>query len=151
MEIGKLIRLAPATWPGKELEVQPGDLSKLVPDGLGIAGPFPIRPWDDPFGPSPGRYYGYQARTGLPYLDAPIADAAGGTIYFDDSPRREDFDALLRLMGIRVPELEYLPQNDFRPVAREIAAARVRGVLSFVNGSASSCGPASGTPHPPTR
>jgi hypothetical protein len=107
MEIGKTVRLGPPTWPGKALEVQPGDLSKLVPDGLGIGGPFVIRPWDDPFGPSPAGYYGLQARTGLPYLDAPIANAAGGTVYFDDSPRREDLDALLRLMGVRAAEPQY--------------------------------------------
>src|SRR5262245_36709172 len=102
MDIGKVIRLSPAIWPGKALDVQPGDMTRLVPEGMGISGPFPIRPWDDPFGPSPARYYGFQARTGQPYTDAPITKPAGGVVYFNDSPPLGDFQGLLRLMGVRI-------------------------------------------------
>ena len=49
------------------------------------------------------------------------------------------FLAELHLLGVRAPPLTFLPQNDFLPVAREIASARALGVASFVNGSASSC------------
>ena len=45
----------------------------------------------------------------------------------------------LRLLGVPAPPLQFLPQNDFLPVAREIAKARARGKLSFVTGAASSC------------
>ena len=49
------------------------------------------------------------------------------------------FLAELRLLGVPAPPLTFLPQNDFFPVAREIASARALGAASFVNGPASSC------------
>ena len=65
MELDKLLRISPTQWPGKTLEAQPGDMTILVPDGLGISGPFPIRPWDDPFGSSPAGYYALLAAAQL--------------------------------------------------------------------------------------
>src|SRR4051812_19848985 len=107
MELDRIVRLSPATWPGKAPEVQPGDLTRLVPQGMGIAGPFPIRPWDDPFGPSPAGYYAFQGRTGQPYVDAPISEPAGGVVYFDGSPPRDDVRALFRLLQVRQAEARY--------------------------------------------
>jgi hypothetical protein len=97
-----IVRVAPAIWPGRVVPVQPGDLAQFAPAGLGLEGPFPMRPWDDPFGPSPGRYYGYQAPSGHPFLNAPLASPNGGTIYFDDHIARTDFETALRLMGVQL-------------------------------------------------
>lgn len=103
----ELARIAPAVWPGPELRVQPGDLTQFAPGGMGLGGPFPIRPWDDPFGPSPGRFYGFENHDAHPLRGAPLQDPAGGTVYFDDDPTREDFEALLRMMGVRNLEKDY--------------------------------------------
>jgi hypothetical protein len=107
MEIEKSVRISPAEWPGKPLRIQPGNLELFAPGGLGLSGPFPFRPWDDPFGPSPQRFYGLQARTGHPLQDAPVSDAAGGIIYFDGTPDHDDVKALLRLLEVRTGEKEY--------------------------------------------
>src|SRR5437868_6331874 len=66
------VRVSPAQWPARELKVQPGDLSLFVPPGLGLGGPFPVRPWDDPLS-SPAGYYGFQQPAGHPLRDAPVS------------------------------------------------------------------------------
>ena len=67
--------------------------------------------------------------------------AVAGT--FKDSGHYRAVTRLLwmeaRAMGVRMPPLRFLPQNDFSPVAEEIAQARRRGRLSLVTGVASSC------------
>ncbi len=102
-----LVKIAPAVWPGRTVPVQPGDLTRFAPMGMGLAGPFPVRPWDDPFGDSPGRYYGYQAPSGHPFLNAPLSAPNAGTIYFDDNVPRADFEAALRVMGVGPAEKFY--------------------------------------------
>jgi hypothetical protein len=95
-----LVPIAPAVWPGRAVPVQPGDLSRFAPAGLGLDGPFPIRPWDDPFAASPGRFYGYQEASGHPFRNAPLAGPAGGVLYLDDQFERAEFETALRLMGV---------------------------------------------------
>jgi hypothetical protein len=94
-------RIAPPIWPGKALEVQPGDLTQFAPMGLGLNAPFVMRPWDklsDMF--SRTDYYGYHPRSNDPFRGAPVTDAAGGTVYFDGSPQTEHIGVLLRLMQV---------------------------------------------------
>lgn len=101
------ITISPLIWPGKELEAQPGDMSIIVPQGLGLSGPFPIRPWDDPITVNPGQYYGFQGRTGHPLQDAPTNTASGGVVYLDDNVAGEDLLAACRLLGIPGRERQY--------------------------------------------
>lgn len=44
-----------------------------------------------------------------------------------------------RLLGRAIPMPEYLPQNDYNPVARWIAAAKRGGRATFLRGNASAC------------
>lgn len=97
----EIIHIAPAIWPGRALAPQPGDLTQFAPMGMGLGGPFPIRPWDDPFGPSPSRFYGYQPSSMHPFLGAPTSEPTGGIVYFDDQPPPDDFETLLRFLRIQ--------------------------------------------------
>ena len=101
------ITVSPHPWPGKKPDAQPGDMSIIVPPGLGLAGPFPIRPWDDPLTANPGQYYGFQQRTGHPLLDAPTNTASGGVVYFDDGCEEQDLRALCRLLSVHDKEKKY--------------------------------------------
>ena len=106
--LASVVRIAPAAWPGRAVPVQPGDFSKFAPGGMGMGNAgFPIRPWDDPFGPSPSRFYGYEPRSGDPYKNAPLSCPAGGTIYFDSGLERSEFDTLLRLLGVETGNAFY--------------------------------------------
>ncbi len=100
------VRISPDVWPGKELEAQPGDMSLFVPPGLGLSGPFPLRPWDD-LTSNPAQYYGFQQRTGHPILDAPTNTASGGVVYFDDYRTPEDFASFCRLLAINTRSKDY--------------------------------------------
>jgi hypothetical protein len=98
-----LIKISPPIWPGKRLEIQPGDLSLFAPMGMGFQGPFPIRPWDDPLSMLsglPSGYYSYQSHTNHPFLGAPISEPTGGVIYFDEGPSESDVQVLLRLLRV---------------------------------------------------
>jgi hypothetical protein len=106
--LASVVHISPAVWPGRAVPVQPGDFSKFAPGGLGMDGAvFPIRPWDNPLGPSPSRFYGYEQRSGDPYHNAPLSCPAGGTLYFDSGLKREEFDTMLRLLGVEVTNTFY--------------------------------------------
>jgi hypothetical protein len=76
--------------------------------GMGFAGPMIVRPWDTLSSAlDRPNYYGFQGHQSGPLQDAPISEPAGGVVYFDGSPPREDFEALLRLMRVRTQESEY--------------------------------------------
>ncbi|HWP47899.1 MAG TPA: hypothetical protein VNM22_12110 [Candidatus Limnocylindrales bacterium] len=98
-----LVRISPRVWPGKELEIQPGDLSLFAPMGIGIEGPLLIRPWDDPIkvlSDPPSKYYGYHPGLNHPFHNVPTNEPSGGIIYFDGTPDESDIKALLRLMEV---------------------------------------------------
>ncbi len=98
--IAEIVKLAPAVWPGRILEVQPGDLSQLAPMGNGI-GLMVMMPWDRAESVSSrAAYYGFHPHSGHPFLGAPITEASGGTIYFDDHCKRKDIQAMLRLLEV---------------------------------------------------
>jgi len=103
-----VIHISPSVWPGRAVPVQPGDFSKFAPGGMGMGDvSFPIRPWDDPLGASPGRFYGYEAPTFDPYQRAPLSCAAGGTVYFDSGIERADFDTVLRVLEVQTGNTFY--------------------------------------------
>jgi hypothetical protein len=96
-------RVSPAIWPGKSLPVEPGDMSKFLPMGMGLSGGLPIRPWDDPLAmvQTFNDYYGVQPRAGHPFLDAPLTEARGGTVYLDGDIGETDFRTVVRAMGVQ--------------------------------------------------
>lgn len=103
-----VVRIAPAVWPGKPLDIQPGDLAKFLPHGMGIGAPAVMMPWDDLSAVfSRGDYYGFQTPSMHPFLNAPLTDPAGGIVYLG-----RDFDAaelatLLGLLEVRTQDCEY--------------------------------------------
>jgi len=87
------VRISPPIWPGQKLDIQPGDLSKLVPHGNGV--------------------YGYQDRNkGDPFTNAPSQEACGGVIYFGNSVTKADFEALMRIIEVQ-PKYVVRPSKDF--------------------------------------
>ena len=104
-----LIRFASDPWPGRALSVQPGDLSTFVQQGLGLKPPTVFRTWDQlSANGQRNSYYGLDTPSAHPLRNAPTNDAAGGIVYFDDSPDRDSFDAMLRLMQVGTRSVEYL-------------------------------------------
>lgn len=107
-DIDSFIKVYPRHWPeDKELEIYPGDLDKFAVPGVGISGPFPIRPWDDPLRDDPSDYYSFQGITGHPIRDASKNEPAGGVVYFGGTPREEDIEALFRLLNVSAHLKDY--------------------------------------------
>ena len=79
--------ISPAIWPGKKLQVQPGDLSKFTPYGNSV--------------------YGYQRNSLEPIKGDPSQEETGGLIYFGNRVRKEDFEGFLRMMNIRAEDKDY--------------------------------------------
>jgi len=79
--------VSPAIWPGKNLQVQPGDLSKFAPYGNGV--------------------YGYQINSLEPIKGDPPQEKSGGIIYFGNAVKKEDFSGFLRMMGVRADHKDY--------------------------------------------
>jgi len=95
------VKISPANWPAKAT-VPPGDLTKYAPVGLGLAAPLVMNPWDD-LGQVLGRgsFYGANERSGDPFRDAPVNDAAGGVVYFDGDSDPVKVASLVELLGVR--------------------------------------------------
>lgn len=79
--------ISPAIWHGKELQVQPGDLSKFTPYGNGV--------------------YGYQRNSFEPIRGDPSQEETGGFIYFGNGVRKEDFEGFLRIMNVKAKHKDY--------------------------------------------
>src|SRR6188768_749544 len=94
------LHLGPAPWPNAAID--PSDMAKFIPNGLGLAPPMIMRPWDslEDLGRQ-GGYYGFNAPTGHPVKDAPTNVAEGGVIYFDDNPPQAAFEGVLGLLGVQ--------------------------------------------------
>ncbi|MBY0228774.1 MAG: hypothetical protein K2W96_05790 [Gemmataceae bacterium] len=99
--IESFVNLSPAVWPGKDLPVQPGDLSGFVPMGNGLGGPAVMMPWDD-LGSMMRRqsFYSWHAHTGHPMGGAPVTEAEGGVVHFGHRCDLADVAAMLRLLGV---------------------------------------------------
>lgn len=107
-KLAQLLRIAPPIWPGPPLGVQPGDLSRFAPVGLALDGPLVMMPWDtlDDVMRRPG-YYGANAPSSHPFLNAPVNDDAGGVVYFDGHPEKEQLEALFDLLSVRGRATDY--------------------------------------------
>ena len=79
--------VSPAVWPGGNLQVQPGDLSKFASYGNGV--------------------YGYQGNSLEPIKGDPPQEESGGLVYFGNQIKKEDFSGFLRMMGVRVDDKDY--------------------------------------------
>lgn len=103
-----LVTVTRGKWPEQDLPVQPGDLSKFAPMGIGMGAPMVVRPWDSLEGAMEAQnFYGYQSRTGDPLRDAPLADDTGGVVYFNDRIERSDLNTLLTVMGVQSKASQY--------------------------------------------
>lgn len=137
----KFVKLAPAVWPGKALDVQPGDLSLFAPMGNGLGAPMVMMPWDsfESFS-ARGDYYGFHPHSGHPFLGAPITEEGGGTVYFDNDCAQADVMAMLRLMGVhgRLTDYGAFVQDAESPQDRFLTQMRIvsGGALQFLFGIA---------------
>ncbi|MDP2637084.1 MAG: hypothetical protein Q8P03_00505, partial [bacterium] len=85
---GDKVRISPPIWLEHKLEIQPGDLSKFAPSGNGV--------------------YGYQNREERnPFTSAPPEEPCGGVVYFGNDIAREDFEALMRVLGVKERSWDY--------------------------------------------
>lgn len=90
--------LSPLNWPERSREPRPGTLDEFAPQGFGFGAPAIITPYG---GPPEGSYYGYHGPHVHPFLNAPLTESRGGTLYFDDDTTSESLSAALQLMGLR--------------------------------------------------
>lgn len=135
--IEQFVKIAPAVWPGESLEMEPGDLSLFVPMGNGLGAPRVAMPWDDVSSIlAREKYYGFQSHSGHPFLGAPVTEAGGGTMYFDDDCQRGDIEAMLRLMEVRVQLKDYAAfvQQATKPEDRYLTQMRIvsGGALEYL-------------------
>ncbi|PIN81985.1 hypothetical protein COV11_00280 [Candidatus Woesearchaeota archaeon CG10_big_fil_rev_8_21_14_0_10_30_7] len=77
----------PAVWPRKNLQVQPGNLSKFAPYGNG--------------------FYGYQENSLEPIRGDPPQEKSGGLIYFNNNVKKEDFSGFLRMIDVKSDRKDY--------------------------------------------
>jgi len=117
----------PADWPGQPLPRMPGDLSHYVPQGLGMAPPLIVLPWDDPLQVlSRPNYYGLDTPDSDPIRAAPSQEPGGGVIYFDDFQPAETIRAVLGVMGVQAA------RRDFAVFARDAKDTRRERFLTQV-------------------
>lgn len=82
IDLRKKIRICPPDWPNRNIEISPSDLARFVPHGSGV--------------------YGYQEpKKTNPFVGAPSQEANGGVIYFENDVTKQDFEALIRVLGIQ--------------------------------------------------
>jgi hypothetical protein len=107
-EIEDFLRVSPPVWPGKPLDLQPGDLTKFLPQGMGISTPMVMRPWDDITDAfTRPNYYAFQTPVLHPIRNAPLTEACGGVVYFDGASDPDKLAALLDLLQVRTRNREY--------------------------------------------
>ena len=99
------ITILDGDWPGRELPVMPGDLTRLLPQGLGLGVPIMVTPFG--IGPSPG-YYGLDAPSRDPFHGAPTQEPCGGLLYFDDCVEVERLRAALDVIGVHTVRKDYV-------------------------------------------
>lgn len=106
--IEDFLRVSPAVWPGKSLDLQPGDLTKFLPQGMGLGAPAVMMPWDDITDVfNRQNYYSFQTPMFHPIQNAPLTEACGGTVYFDGSPNPDRLAALLSLLDVPTQNRDY--------------------------------------------
>jgi hypothetical protein len=91
------VRLSAADWPQNCAEPRPGDLQVFIPQGFGLGAPAIITPYG---GPPQQSYYGFHAAQAHPFLNGPLTESSGGTLYFDDNASLQTLQETLGLMGV---------------------------------------------------
>ena len=92
-DLGDKIQISPSIWPDRELKIQPGDLSLGAPAGNAV--------------------YGYQRKNiENPFSTAPTDAPCGGVIYFGCDILKDNFKALLQILGIQ-PDRDTNIHNDY--------------------------------------
>ena len=91
------VTLSAVDWPQNCREPAPGDLRIFVPQGFGLGAPAIITPYSGP--PQQG-YYGFHETQAHPFLNGPLTESSGGTLYFDDNASLEALHGALSLMGV---------------------------------------------------
>ncbi|MBC8014017.1 MAG: hypothetical protein H7X74_08080 [Methyloceanibacter sp.] len=91
-------------WPGRPLSMLPGDLSRMVPQGLGLGVPLIVTPYG--IGPSPG-FYGLDQPSGDPFHGAPTQEPCGGLLYFDDRVELEQLRGALAVIGVHTGRKDF--------------------------------------------
>lgn len=131
--------LLPADWPGRHLDIMPGDLGRYMPSGFG-ATPMVIRPWDqlEDLDRQQG-FYAMDPAEADPIRAAPRSDPSGGCLYFDDSVAEDDLSAALRVMGVQGALEDYVlfgAESEDTLQSRFLDQLRIvsRGALSHLFG-----------------
>lgn len=107
-QLEAFVRLSPADWPPGGGEAGPGDLTRFAVQGLAMAPPPVLMPWDRPENLlSRGSYYAGQAPHPDPVRNAPLNTAAGGVVYFGSRPEAANLSALLRVIGVQAFRRDY--------------------------------------------
>jgi hypothetical protein len=98
------VTILASDWPGRPLSVLPGDLTHMVPQGLGLGVPIIVTPFG--IGPSP-RFYGLDQPSRDPFHSAPTQEPCGGLLYFDDGVGPEQLRGALAVIGVHGPRKDY--------------------------------------------
>jgi hypothetical protein len=98
------VALSTMEWPQSCRGPRPGDLQFFVPQGFGLGAQPIITPYS---GPAQDAYYGFHEAKAHPFLNGPLTESSGGTLYFDDDASIEMLNAALQLIGV-YQTLEYV-------------------------------------------
>jgi hypothetical protein len=131
--IDDFVTVSPPVWPGKELHVQPGDLTRFAPMGFGLGMPLTLMPGKDlASAAAAADYYSYHVHSTHPFLGAPPTEPTGGTVYFDSDCKKPDVEAVLRLLHVRCDSKAYavFAQNSSNP-RKDRYLTQVRIVSEF--------------------
>ena len=91
------VHLSMAEWPEICREPRPGNLQFFIPQGFGLGVPAIITPYS---GPAQNAYYEFDEAQAHPFLNGPLTEPSGGTLYFDDNAPIEKLNAALELMSV---------------------------------------------------
>jgi hypothetical protein len=103
-EHGKTVAILDPEWPYRPLQERPGDLSRMLPQGLGLGVPLIVTPYTS--APS-GGFYGLDASAHDPFHAAPTQEPCGGLLYFDDAVDLQRLHNALAVIGVHGPRTDY--------------------------------------------
>lgn len=87
-DFGGKMKISPPLSTGNRINVNPGDLTKFAPYGNGV--------------------YGYDGKPEVnPLKSAPPQEPTGGTVFFGSDVNKDDFQALLRLLQVKIDIKDY--------------------------------------------
>jgi len=104
MQQAKTVVILDPDWPHRKLPERPGDLSRMLSQGLGLNVPLIVTPYGA--GPS-GSFYGLDAPSQDPFHAAPTQEPCGGLLYFDDGVNLQQLRSALAVIGVHGPRTDY--------------------------------------------